>query len=252
MAPSFLRKLRLHRRRDDNNIVEPSQPEVPKMRGSTTALPLLPTHNNTPGNNQHADAYKTEKSDAVSGFHAQPANASNTDTDQSPRDTQAVIEPSVDPSDQEPAFIWRDIEPPADLNPPPEFFNYELSPTEKDNPLYMETQRQTSEAGNPLPPSSRLPSAGTNAHFSAAHEERDGQSALARAVQAKPLGMSSTLPAYNDVSGAVIVNDEGLPHFLSPQEEEERQVLLRRAVEERMLGLPRRTNFTWGQSHGPS
>ncbi|PKX95370.1 uncharacterized protein P174DRAFT_439981 [Aspergillus novofumigatus IBT 16806] len=232
MAPSFLGKLRRRRRRDDNNIVEPSpHPEVSKMRGSTQALPLLSTQNINPENNRHADAYKTEKYDALCRLHAQPANASKTDADESPRDTHAFIEPGVDPSDQEPAFTWQDIEPRADPNPPPilEYFNYELSPTEKDNLLYMETQRQTSAR-----------SAGTIVHLSTVPEARELRSALERAVQARMLG------------GAVIVNHEGLPHFLSPQEEEERQVSLRRAVEERMLGLPRRTTFTWAQSHGPS
>ncbi|GIC88066.1 uncharacterized protein Aud_004457 [Aspergillus udagawae] len=255
MAPSFLRKLRRRRRRDDNNIVGPSpHPEVPKMRGSIPALPMSSTHNNKPENIWHADAEKAEEYDAPCGIHAQPANASKTDTDQSPRDVQAFIEPGVDPSDQEPAFTWQDIEPRADPNPPPilEYFNYELSPTEKDNLLHMETRRQTSEVRNPLPPSRRARSEGTIAHFSTAHEERERQSALERAVQARLLGISTTLPSYDQVSGAVIVNHEGLPHFLSPEEEEERQVSLKRAVEERMLGLPRRTSFTWAQSHGPS
>ncbi|KAF4247767.1 hypothetical protein CNMCM8980_006990 [Aspergillus fumigatiaffinis] len=244
MAPSFLRKLSRRRRRDDNNVVEPSpHPEVSKMRGSSQALPLLSTQNNNPENNRHADAYKTEKYDALCRLDAQPANASKTDPDQSPQDTHAFIEPGVDPSDQEPAFTWQDIEPRADLNPPPilEYFNYELSPAEKDNLLSMETQRQTSAR-----------SAGTIAHLSTVPEARELRSALERAVQARMLGISTTLPSYNEVSGAVIVNHEGFPHFLSPQEEEERQVSLRRAVEERMLGLPRRTSFTWAQSHGPS
>ncbi|GIJ91912.1 hypothetical protein Asppvi_010887 [Aspergillus pseudoviridinutans] len=254
MAPTFLRKFSRRRRRDDNNIVEPSpHPEAPKMRGAIPAPPMSSTHNK-PENNWHADAYKTEKYDAVCGFHAQPANASKTDTDPSPRNTQAFKEPSVDLSDQEPAFTWQDIKPRADPNPPPilEFFNFEPSPTEKDNLLDMETQPQTSEVGNPLPQSSQARSAGATAHFSTAHEERERQCALERAIQARLLGISTTLPPYNQVSGAVIVNDEGVPHFLSPEEEEERQASLRRAVEERMLGLPRRTSFTWAQPHGPS
>ncbi|KAH2663388.1 hypothetical protein KXV79_003037 [Aspergillus fumigatus] len=105
----------------------------------------------------------------------------------------------------------------------------------------METQRQTSAR-----------SAATRTHLSTAPEARELRSALERAVQARMLGISTTLPSYNEVSGAVIVNHDGLPHFLSPQEEEERQVSLRHAVEERMLGLPRRTTFTWAQSPGPS
>ncbi|KAK9580708.1 hypothetical protein V6Z92_007816 [Aspergillus fumigatus] len=247
MALSFLRvfrRRRRRRRRDDNDIVEPSpHPEAPKMRGAAQAPPLWYTQNNNPENNRHADDYKTEKSNALCRLHAQPANASKTDPDQSPRDTPAFIEPGVDPSDQEPAFTWQDIEPRADLNPPQilEYFNYELSPTEKDHLLYMETQRQTSAR-----------SAATRTHLSTAPEARELRSALERAVQARMLGISTALPSYNEVSGAVIVNHDGLPHFLSPQEEEERQVSLRHAVEERMLGLPRRTTFTWAQSPGPS
>ncbi|PLB39665.1 uncharacterized protein BDW47DRAFT_102876 [Aspergillus candidus] len=57
--------------------------------------------------------------------------------------------------------------------------------------------------------------------------------------------MASTLPGYNDVSGAVIVDWNGLPHFLSPQEEEDRKIQLERAVRERMLGHSTRTDFTW-------
>ncbi|GKZ49181.1 hypothetical protein AbraIFM66951_001581 [Aspergillus brasiliensis] len=55
----------------------------------------------------------------------------------------------------------------------------------------------------------------------------------------------SSLPGYNDVSGAVIVDYDGFPHFLSPQEEEERKMKLQRAVQEKMLGLPRQTSFEW-------
>lgn len=262
MPFSFLRKLRRRRRRrrrDDNNIVEPSpHPAVPKMRGMGST-PALPTQQlNSPENNRHADAYKTEKYDAVAGYHTQPASASKIDPDQSPPDVQAFIERSVDPSDQEPAFTWQDIEPRTDLNldlnPPPisEFFNYELSPAEKDNLLDMDAQRETPDQ---LPPSRDARSTATiaQAHLSTTPEEQDRQSALERAVQARMLGIPSTLPSYNEVSGAVIVDNQGLPHFLSPQEEEERQASLRRAVEERMLGLPRRTNFTWAKaSHGSS
>ncbi|KAA8644545.1 hypothetical protein EYZ11_006888 [Aspergillus tanneri] len=34
---------------------------------------------------------------------------------------------------------------------------------------------------------------------------------------------NSVLPGYNDVSGAVIVDYNGLPHFLSPYEKRERE-----------------------------
>lgn len=52
-------------------------------------------------------------------------------------------------------------------------------------------------------------------------------------------------PSYNDVSGAVIINQDGKPHFLSPEEEVERRHRLQQAVREKMLGLPRMTKFEW-------
>ncbi|PYH91269.1 hypothetical protein BO71DRAFT_54636 [Aspergillus ellipticus CBS 707.79] len=62
---------------------------------------------------------------------------------------------------------------------------------------------------------------------------------------------ASSLPGYNDVSGAVVVDWDGLPHFLSPQEEEDRRLALQRAVQEKMLGLPRQTPFAWECSAAP-
>ncbi|RAK71368.1 uncharacterized protein BO72DRAFT_17212 [Aspergillus fijiensis CBS 313.89] len=54
-----------------------------------------------------------------------------------------------------------------------------------------------------------------------------------------PKGVAaSLLPGYNDVSGSVIVDWDGYPHFLSPQEEVDRKLQLEAAVQERMLGLP--------------
>ncbi|OJJ86228.1 uncharacterized protein ASPGLDRAFT_45279 [Aspergillus glaucus CBS 516.65] len=54
-------------------------------------------------------------------------------------------------------------------------------------------------------------------------------------------------PRYNDISGAVIVDWDGSPRFLSPQEEQERQTALENAVREKMLGLPRKTEFAWAR-----
>lgn len=62
---------------------------------------------------------------------------------------------------------------------------------------------------------------------------------------------NSSLPGYNDVSGAVVVDADGYPRFLTPQEEEDRKDTLQRAVRERMMGLPRRTDFNWEASDGP-
>ncbi|KAF7595091.1 hypothetical protein BBP40_007295 [Aspergillus hancockii] len=61
--------------------------------------------------------------------------------------------------------------------------------------------------------------------------------------------MNNALPGYNAVSGAVIVDWNGLPYFLSPQEEQERKSKLERAVQERMLGLSRETDFAWSQPY---
>ncbi|KAJ5205169.1 hypothetical protein N7491_004207 [Penicillium cf. griseofulvum] len=52
-------------------------------------------------------------------------------------------------------------------------------------------------------------------------------------------------PSYNDVSGPVIIAQDGSPQYLSPEEEVERQHRLQQAVREKMLGLPRTTKFEW-------
>ncbi|KAL4987666.1 hypothetical protein BDW68DRAFT_160718 [Aspergillus falconensis] len=59
------------------------------------------------------------------------------------------------------------------------------------------------------------------------------------------------LPSYNEVSGAVVVDAHGSPRFLTPQEEQERKDALAQAVRERMMGLPRRTDFSWEASATP-
>ncbi|KAL4754515.1 hypothetical protein BDW72DRAFT_166370 [Aspergillus terricola var. indicus] len=61
----------------------------------------------------------------------------------------------------------------------------------------------------------------------------------------------SLLPSYSDVSGAVVVDAYGTPRFLTPQEEQERKEALAQAVRERMMGLPRRTDFSWEASATP-
>ncbi|KAJ5780116.1 hypothetical protein N7457_005276 [Penicillium paradoxum] len=58
---------------------------------------------------------------------------------------------------------------------------------------------------------------------------------------------SGVLPSYNDVSDAVIIDQDGKPQFLSPEEEAERRQRLEQAVREKMLGLPRTTKFEWHQ-----
>ena len=56
---------------------------------------------------------------------------------------------------------------------------------------------------------------------------------------------AALLPPYNDVSGPVIVDQDGDLRFLSPCEEAERHQSLQRVVRERMLGLPRLTESPW-------
>lgn len=45
----------------------------------------------------------------------------------------------------------------------------------------------------------------------------------------------------------MIIDWDGSPRFLSPQEEQERQSSLENAVREKMLGLPRKTEFAWAR-----
>ncbi|KAL4786842.1 hypothetical protein BJX76DRAFT_320367 [Aspergillus varians] len=66
-----------------------------------------------------------------------------------------------------------------------------------------------------------------------------------------PSSSSTSLPGYNDVSGSVVVDADGYPRFLTPQEEQARKDSLERAVQERMMGLPRRTDFSWEASGSP-
>ncbi|KAL3476300.1 hypothetical protein BJX99DRAFT_258622 [Aspergillus californicus] len=66
-----------------------------------------------------------------------------------------------------------------------------------------------------------------------------------------PESASPDLPNYNDISGAVVVDSNGDPQFLTQHEEQSRQETLERAVRERMLGLPRTTEFSWEAAAGP-
>ncbi|KAI9373553.1 hypothetical protein BJX61DRAFT_502173 [Aspergillus egyptiacus] len=69
--------------------------------------------------------------------------------------------------------------------------------------------------------------------------------------ETKPPAVS--LPEYNDVSGAVVVDADGCPRFLTPREERDRAAALQRAVRERMLGLPvsKQGGFSWEVSARP-
>ncbi|PLB55286.1 hypothetical protein P170DRAFT_37093 [Aspergillus steynii IBT 23096] len=128
------------------------------------------------------------------------------------RALQAQIEPASSSSAQEPASFWKDINPPA---------GHKYTPAV----LAHSSDKSSLPSSSPPPVQPR------------------NKDAMDRT---KPTSTrNSALPGYNDVSGAVIVDWNGLPHFLSPQEELERKSRLERAVRERMLGLSRRTDFAW-------
>lgn len=59
-------------------------------------------------------------------------------------------------------------------------------------------------------------------------------------------------PSYNDVSGPVVIDQDGKPQFLTPEQEVEREQRLQTAVREKMLGLPRTTTFEWHQGPSPA
>ncbi|KAL4950288.1 hypothetical protein BDW69DRAFT_187493 [Aspergillus filifer] len=73
---------------------------------------------------------------------------------------------------------------------------------------------------------------------------------LRQQTSSAPSTPSPHLPPYNDVSGAVIVDTQGYPRFLTPQEQQERENTLQKAVHERMMGLPRGTEFSWEAQGG--
>ncbi|GKZ32513.1 hypothetical protein AbraIFM66950_001982 [Aspergillus brasiliensis] len=123
------------------------------------------------------------------------------------------------PSEKDTAsFIWEDINPPAEY--------------------YLAEKTTTTTLAPPSPPP-------TYTYFQQPQDKEQEQglpTMIDTTTRSIPV---SSLPGYNDVSGAVIVDYDGFPHFLSPQEEEERKMKLQRAVQEKMLGLPRQTSFEW-------
>ncbi|OJJ78076.1 hypothetical protein ASPBRDRAFT_191334 [Aspergillus brasiliensis CBS 101740] len=111
------------------------------------------------------------------------------------------------------SFIWEDINPPAEY--------------------YLAEKTTTTTPPSPPP---------TYTYFQQPQDKEQDPTMIDTTTKSIPV---SSLPGYNDVSGAVIVDYDGFPHFLSPQEEEERKMKLQRAVQEKMLGLPRQTSFEW-------
>ncbi|RDW74628.1 uncharacterized protein DSM5745_07290 [Aspergillus mulundensis] len=103
------------------------------------------------------------------------------------------------------------------------------------------------------PTAPRTPTSPTFSHYSYQATQNTSRSTMdAHSVSPPPSSTSeSILPSYNDVSGAVVVDSHGYPRFLTPQEEQERKAVLQQAVRERMMGLPRRTDFSWEASARP-
>ncbi|KAL3467383.1 hypothetical protein BJX64DRAFT_168462 [Aspergillus heterothallicus] len=128
-------------------------------------------------------------------------------------------------------YLWEDI------NPPAEYLNHlETSSTylyHDHPPPLSQTSTGSTTQGTQTPPYTNATMLNqTQQHLPSMHSH-------------------SSLPGYNDVSGAVVVDVDGYPRFLSPQEEIERKATLQRAVQERMMGLPRTTDFNWEASGSP-
>ncbi|PYI02902.1 hypothetical protein BO78DRAFT_472291 [Aspergillus sclerotiicarbonarius CBS 121057] len=142
--------------------------------------------------------------------------------------------PTTQPTTTTTAFLWQDIDSPDQTT------NYLLSVDDDDDdtlPSYITTTHLTS----------------TTAPDTDTDTDPEKIPAMLTTTTKQPLHSHpntpiTSLPGYNDVSGAVIVDWDGLPHFLSPQEEEDRKMKLQRAVKEKMLGLPRCTDFEWERS----
>ncbi|KAJ6150609.1 hypothetical protein N7471_001808 [Penicillium samsonianum] len=95
---------------------------------------------------------------------------------------------------------------------------------------------------------SDLPNSGSRHYYIPIMQSSNFPMSETKEHKSTPIPLSSASPpSYNDVSGAVIINQYGKPQFLSPEEEVERQHRLQQAVREKMLGLPRTTKFEWHQ-----
>ncbi|BCS30206.1 uncharacterized protein APUU_80509S [Aspergillus puulaauensis] len=143
-----------------------------------------------------------------------------THTCQAPAIQQPNPSLSLSQSTSETQFQWEDIDPPAE-------YNYLVSSNRSQTTLSATATPHHHQQLSQVEIASTDPSMLNHSHS------------------------NSSLPGYNDVSGAVVVDVDGYPRFLTPQEEEDRKDTLQRAVRERMMGLPRRTDFNWEASDGP-
>ncbi|PWY82683.1 hypothetical protein BO83DRAFT_375093 [Aspergillus eucalypticola CBS 122712] len=131
-----------------------------------------------------------------------------------------LSEPETPTEKETASFIWEDINSPAE---------------------YYLADKSTSTPPSP-PPTYTYSQQDHQQQQSSPQDKESDPTMIDTTTRSIPV---SSLPGYNDVSGAVIVDYDGFPHFLSPQEEEERKMKLQRAVQEKMLGLPRQTSFEW-------
>ncbi|CEL04470.1 hypothetical protein ASPCAL05599 [Aspergillus calidoustus] len=174
-------------------------------------------------------------------FSRKTFSSATTYTNQSTKTPQASLAPAFSsPSNLHPRptstgasetqFLWEDINPPAEylsqVQAPPSYpYNHSLPPS------HISTRTEAEETHTSPYPSARM-----------LNQSQPGLPSVPS---------NSALPGYNDVSGAVVVDADGYPCFLSPQEELDRKAELQRAVQERMMGLPRTTNFSWQASGSP-
>ena len=165
--------------------------------------------------------------------------------------------------EQEPDSISSALPPTSSL-PSPSSLRPELE-SEIESPKESQTQAQTTWEDID-PPTTLLSLAADHSISSASIASRYQQSTQTEPTVPVPTSDPTTtmltssspspstpslLPSYSDVSGAVIVDAYGTPRFLTPQEEQERKEALAQAVRERMMGLPRRTDFSWEASATP-
>ncbi|KAL4758483.1 uncharacterized protein BDW70DRAFT_152406 [Aspergillus foveolatus] len=171
--------------------------------------------------------------------------------------------PGPDQEQKEPDSIPSALHPtstlpsPSSLRPEPE--------SEPEPPKESQTQAQTTWEDID-PPTTLLSLAADHSISSASIASRYQQSTQTEPTAPVPTSNPTTtmlisssrspstpslLPSYSDVSGAVVVDAYGTPRFLTPQEEQERKEALAQAVRERMMGLPRRTDFSWEASATP-
>ncbi|KAL4874094.1 hypothetical protein BDV12DRAFT_159007 [Aspergillus spectabilis] len=168
----------------------------------------------TPENSAHLlHTYPSQKV-GTSVTHTEISNTNQSDNRHVPLDRQpsAHPHPQANSTQNTAQFLYEDIDPPAKYS----FLSQPQTYISTSPPSYPDTRTTSSTMLTENQPQS-----------------------------------PSALPAYDTVSGSVIVDANGYPYFLTPQEERDRKKRLERAVHERMLGLPRKTDFSWEPSGSP-